>query len=45
MKLSDLFSRLKQGDSSQPSVEWHLDPAEGIDFFLPDALGSATSGS
>lgn len=45
MKLSDLFSRLKQGDSSQPSVEWHLDPAEGIDFFLPDALGAAPSGS
>jgi SNF2 family DNA or RNA helicase len=45
MKLSDLFSRFKQGDSSQPLVEWHLDPAEGVDFFLPDALIAAPSGS
>ena len=44
MKLSDLFSQFKQGDSSQPSVEWHLDPAEGVDFFLPDALAEAPSG-
>ena len=38
MKLLDLLNKLRSADETHEVVEWHLDPAEGIDFFLPDRL-------
>jgi len=45
MKLSDLLARFKKSGVEQPLVDWHLDPAEGVDFFLPEELVKAPRGS
>ena len=45
MKLSGLLARFKKSGVEQPLVAWHLDPAEGVDFFLPEELVKAPRGS
>lgn len=45
MKLLSVLNRFKKNGDAQPAVEWHLDPAEGIDFFLPRELTAKPLGS
>ena len=45
MKIVDLLNRFRSAGRVQEVVEWHVDPAEGVDFFLPARLANAELGS
>ena len=45
MKLSDIFKRGKAAALDQVSVEWSVDPSEGVDLFLPAELGNLSGGA
>jgi SNF2 family DNA or RNA helicase len=45
MKLSDIFRRGKSAALDQVSVEWSVDPSEGVDLFLPSELGNLSGGA
>ena len=45
MKLSDLFRRGKHAGADQVSAEWSVDPAEGVDLFLPPELSKLSGGA
>lgn len=43
MKLSDLLGKLKSEETRSVRIAWHCDPAEGIDFILPEELLKPTT--
>ena len=45
MKLSDIFRRNSGDDVGKVAVEWSVDPAEGVDLFLPPELTNLQRGA